>query len=136
MQIKVIIEKGENELWGRIENGEFLPVTQGQTVAEVLDNLKNLIADYLAHEGQEDNFWQKVTPSKLDFAIHYDLQGFFSELGFLNLSVIATLSGMNQSLLRQYAKGLKYPSQAQAEKIEKTVRQLARRMENFSLLTA
>lgn len=61
MKIEVIIEKSGNELWGRVEGkGDFLPTTVGHSTREVLQNLQELIADYLAHEGQEDSYWKKA----------------------------------------------------------------------------
>lgn len=134
MKIDVIIEKGKKEFWGRIEGFEFLPVTAGESVNEVLENLRMLIADYIEHEGQDDKHWKDVKVSKIEFNVHYDLQAFFDEYNFLNVSSIAAMSGMNPSLVRQYSKGIKYPSTKQAKKVETVIRELARKMNEVSLV--
>jgi predicted RNase H-like HicB family nuclease len=134
MRIDVIIEKGKKEFWGRIEGYEFLPVTVGTTVDEVLDNLKMLIADYIEHEGKDDKKFKRADVNKIKFDVHYDLRAFFDEYKFLNISSIAALSGINPSLVRQYAKGIKHPSTAQAKKVEATIHQLAEKMNRVSLV--
>lgn len=127
MKINVIIEKGKNEFWGRIEGFEFLPVTTGANVSEVAENLRMLIADYIEHERQNDKRWKRVDVNKIVFDLHYDLRSFFDEYKFLNISSVANLAGINPSLVRQYAKGIKYPSTAQAKKVEAVIRDLAKK---------
>jgi len=73
-KIEVIIEKNGDELWGRIEDkGDYLPVTVGSDIDEVLNNLKDIIADYLEHEGKADKFWSTVNVADIKFAISWDL---------------------------------------------------------------
>ncbi len=77
MKLEVIIEKGDGELWGRIEGkGNYLPTTVGESVSEIRNNLRIVIKDYLKHEGGEDKFWKKINLADLDFDIHYDLLSF------------------------------------------------------------
>ncbi len=134
MKIEVIIEKGDGEFWGRIESkGDFLPVTVGDTVSEVLHNLQDLIQDYLLHEGKEDAFWKPFVGQEIDFDLAYDLQAFFTEHKELNASAIATRAGINPGLLRQYSSGVKHPSKEQAQKIEDAIHQLADDLRAVSL---
>ncbi len=134
MKINIIIEKGKNEFWGRIEGFEFLPVTTGANIAEIEENLRMLIADYIEHEGQNDKRWKQVDAGKITFDLHYDLRAFFDEYKFLNVSSIADLAGINPSLVRQYAKGIKYPSTAQAKKVEAVIHDLAKKLNRVSLV--
>ncbi len=134
MKINVIIEKGKNEFWARVEGFEFLPVTTGASVSEVTENLRMLLADYIEHEGQDDRRWRKVDAGKITFDLHHDLRAFFDEYEFLNISSIADLAGINPSLVRQYAKGIKYASTAQAKKVEAVIRDLAKKMNRVSLV--
>lgn len=70
MKIELIIEKGNGEWWGRIEDkGNFLPVTVGDTVTDVISNMRGLLQDYQQHEGQEDQFWQEVDLDKVEFVL-------------------------------------------------------------------
>jgi predicted RNase H-like HicB family nuclease len=134
MNLEVIIEKSENELWGRIESpGHFLLTTVGSTTAAVLDNLRDLIKDYKEHEGKDDKIWKKTDLTKVNFDIRYDLQAFFDEHNFLNISEVAKRAGINTSLVRAYAAGVKHPSATQAKKIEDTLHRLATELQGVSL---
>src|SRR6185312_6435154 len=132
--LQVIIEKSDDGLYGRIEGRKsYLPVTFGNSKKEVLQNLKELIKDYQKHEGNGDSFWLKLDIEALQFEIAYDLQSFFSEHDFLNASAIARHANMNESLVRQYATGKKFPSVEQAKKLEDTIRQLTKELNKVSL---
>lgn len=134
MKIEVIIEKGDGELWGRIEGkGNFFPTTVGATTQEVLDNLKDLIQDHLEHEGKDDKYWKKAIGQELEFELAYDLQAFFIEHEEVNASAIAKRAGINAGLLRQYSSGVKHPSKEQAKKIEGAIHQLADELRAVSL---
>lgn len=132
--LQVIIEKTGDGLYGRIEGRKsFLPVTFGSSKKEVLQNLKDLIRDYQAHEKDGDNFWLKLNADNLEFEVLYDLQSFFSEHDFLNASAIARHANMNESLVRQYATGKKYPSLEQTKKLESVIRKLTKDLNKVSL---
>ncbi len=137
MKLKVIIEKNESDLWGRIEDiGLFGPVTVGSSKKEVLENLVMLIEDYKQHEGANDEAWNQVEVNQLEFEFLYDLQAFFQEFSFLKQSKIAELAGLNTSLVRQYASGLKHPSADQAMKIEAAIHLLAQELQTVSIYAA
>lgn len=132
--LQVIIEKSDNGLYGRIEGRKsYLPVTFGNSKKEVLQNLKELIKDYQQHEKEGDSFWLKLDTEALQFQVVYDLQAFFSEHDFLNASAIARHANMNESLVRQYVTGKKYPSVEQAKKLEDVIRNLTKELHNVSL---
>jgi hypothetical protein len=134
MKINVIIEKGKKEFWGRIEGFDFLPVTVGKNINEVLGSLKMLIADYIANEGRTDGQWKGFDAETVEFVMHYDLRAFFDEYKALNVSVIASKAKINRSLLQQYVTGLKHPSTNQAKKVETAIHQLAEEMHKVSLV--
>lgn len=132
--LQLIIEKGEEGLYGRIEGRKsFLPVTYGHSKQEVIENLKELIKDYQQHEKDGDAFWLKLDVNKIEFEILFDLQSFFAEHDFLNVSSIARHAGMNESLVRQYASGKKFPSTEQTKKIETVIKSLAKDLNRISL---
>lgn len=134
MKFEVIIERGDNEFWGRIENtGDFRPTTVADTVPRVIGNLRELIEDYIQHEGQKDEFWEGVKVDQVTFDLRYDLQAFFQDHDYLKITVIAKRAGMNPGLLRQYASGVKYPSADQAKKIEKAIHNLGQDLGRVSL---
>ena len=54
-KLEIIIEKNDGILWGRVENkGKFYPTPYGETIEKVVENLKELVADYVLNEGKED----------------------------------------------------------------------------------
>ncbi len=131
--LQVIIEKADEGLYGRIEGRKsYLPVTFGNSKKEVLQNLRKLIKDYQKHEKNGDSFWLKLNTETLQFAIVYDVQAFFNEHDFLNASAIARHANMNESLVRQYATGKKYPSAEQAKKLEDAIRNITKELHNVS----
>lgn len=134
MKLQVILEKGDETLQARIEGGKyFVPTTVADDLEGVLDNLKMLIEDYQQHEGKEDKYWQKVDVSKVVFELTYDLQAFFQEHEYLNVSAVARKADMNETLLRQYANGHKHPSAEQAKRIEDVVHEIATELQAVSI---
>lgn len=132
--LRVIIEKSDEESYGRIEGRKsYLPVTFGKSKKEVLENLTTLIKDYQENEKEGDGFWLNLRTDNLQFDICYDLQSFFSEYDFLNASAIARHANMNESLVRQYVTGKKYPSLEQAKKLEDTIHNLTKELSKVSL---
>jgi predicted RNase H-like HicB family nuclease len=76
MKIEVIIEPGEGEFWGRIEDkGYFLPCTVADTIEEVCRNLKDLIIDYQENDEKikDDPFWKDVKVEEVEFVLRYDV---------------------------------------------------------------
>jgi hypothetical protein len=129
--MEIIIEKNDGLLWGRIENsGNFMATPYGETKMEVIKNLKELIRDYINNEGREDKYWKKIDLENLEFEFSYDLQAYFQEHDYLKISSVAAEAGLNPGLLRQYASGVKYPSEDQADKIRKAINRIAKELLN------
>ena len=125
-KIEIIIEKNDGLLWGRVESkGKFMPTPYGTTTSRVISNLKDLIKDYVKHEGKKDPFWSKVDLNSMAFEFKYDLESFFQEHDYLKISSVAEIAGMNPSLIRQYASGVKHPSAEQADKLQRAIRKIA-----------
>lgn len=134
MKVEVIIEKSGDDLWGRIEGkGDFLPTTVGSSTEEVLAHLRELIEDYLAHEGKEDKYWKKAIGQELEFEVSYDIQAFFAAHDEVKISVIAKRAGINPALMRQYSAGVKHPSKERVKQIEVAIHQLADELQAVSL---
>ena len=128
-KIEIIIEKNDGLLWGRIERlGNFMPTPYGETKTQVIRNLKELIRDYINNEGKNDKYWKKIDLENLEFEFSYDLQAYFQEHDYLKISSVAAQAGLNPGLLRQYASGVKYPSEDQANKIRKAINKIAKEL--------
>jgi len=128
-KIEIIIEKNDGLLWGRVEGkGKFMPTPYGENTAQVVKNLKELITDYITHEGKKDKYWNRIDPENMKIDFTYDLQAFFQEHDYLKISSVAERAGLNPGLVRQYASGVKYPSAAQAGRIRTAVKKIAREL--------
>ncbi|WAC09660.1 hypothetical protein [Dyadobacter pollutisoli] len=133
-KIEVIIEKQDVNFFARIEGkGNYMPNGYGLTPKDALNNLKEIILDYQVNEGKDDKFWKKVDINTVEFELHYDLQAFFEEHDFLNITAIAKRSGINPALVRQYASGVKHPSIEQSKKLLGTIHQLGEQLQTISL---
>lgn len=125
--IKIILEKGDNEWWGRTEELDGLAVSFGKNRKELEENLRESVQLYLEENPREQSK-KNLSPEQIAFSYSVDLEAFFEKIPELKISHIAKRAGINPSLVRQYAKGLKYPSIEQAEKIENAVRELAKEL--------
>lgn len=133
MKFHIILEKGEGELWGRVESPKgiepgFLLTTVGESTGKVTDNLKDLIADFIEHEGQGSDYWKTVDISSITFDYQYELTELFEIFDVLKIGKVAQRAGINPSLMRQYASTVKFPSIEQAKKIEKAIHDLAKEL--------
>ena len=120
-KIPLIIERGEDaKLWGRINYDDNLVTDYANSIPALERKMKKLLKDFHA-------------VSDVEFEHLYDVSVFFENFNFLKQTKIAELAGINSSLLRQYATGIKHPSPEQAKKIEIAVHKLAKDLESVSL---
>ena len=122
---KLIIEKGEDGFWGRIEDSNSLITSFGETIDHLRSSMKEAMELYF-----ED--LEKPIP-KYEFELVMDIQEFFIINDFINISTLAKRIGMNSSLLRQYAKGIKFPSLKQVNKIENAIRKIGKQLSTTEL---
>ena len=113
----MIVERGEDNLTGRVTYNENLIVESADNVNELAEKLKLLLFEF---EG--------VDPKSVVFEYLYDVYALFQQFDFLNIGKVAERAGINAGLLRQYASQVKYPSAKQARKIESTIHKLAEDM--------
>lgn len=124
-KLTIIVEQNQDGYWGQIK--EYPNVfTSGETLTELLSN---------AQEAMDLYFEDSDKPLKtLRFELVVDLQEFFAINDYINITKLAKRAGMNTSLLRQYAKGIKYPSLEQVAKIENTLKEIGSELLNTHLL--
>lgn len=136
-KLEIIIEKNDGLLWGRVEEtGNFMPTPYGKNTNEVIKNLKELVRDYVLNEGKSDKFWSKLNMDDVDFAFNYDLQAYFHEHDYLKISSVARQAGLNPGLVRQYASGVKFPSNDQADKLRVAINKIARELLRHTIYIA
>lgn len=123
-KIEIIVENGGDSLSARIELDGDLLTTTGNTLEEV----RAAFAEQLA-------FFYALKENDYVFEIGYELEGFFETHPYINIAVLAERMGINASLMRQYANGIKHPSEKRVKEIEEAVHQLGRELLETHLVT-
>ena len=65
--INIIVEKSENTFQGRIEDEDFRIYDEASSTEELETKFKDLLADFIAHEGQETKKWKNVKIEDVEF---------------------------------------------------------------------
>jgi hypothetical protein len=120
--VELIIEKGDEGIWGRVNYNDNMIIEQADTFDDLKLRLKMVLHDF---EG--------IDPESITFEVRYDVYSLFEQFDFLNISKVAKYAGIHPGLLRQYASGVKQPSLTQAKKIEETLHSLAGQMQKVSV---
>ncbi|RLA59541.1 MAG: hypothetical protein DRQ89_13935 [Epsilonproteobacteria bacterium] len=124
-KVQVIIEKNDDGLWGRIP--EYPSVfTYGKTMSEVESNAIIALQLYFEELPLE---WNDI-----EIELLMDLEQFFKINDYINVTKLARRVGINTSLLRQYARGIKYPGVRQVAKIEAGLRDIGEELVKTQLL--
>ena len=124
---KLIVEKNKDGYWSQVEQlpGVF---SSGNTIPNLLENSKEALELYLEETDQE--------VKRVQFELVMDIQEFFKVNEFINITSLAKRIGMNSSLLRQYSKGIKFPSLEQVARIEKEIKQIGKELSRTELQPA
>jgi hypothetical protein len=130
----VMIEWLDGGFGAYVKAPGFLFTTEGDSVKQVADNLRDLIADYLNHEGSQTPEWQGLEIADIQFNYVYDLRAFFEHFNELKISAIATRAGLNTNLVQQYVSGNKKASESQAKKLQRAVHELANELKQIALI--
>lgn len=123
--LKVIVSGGKDQYGAWVKDVEGI-YGAGDTLEEVKGSIKEAISLFLEHN--------KDTPDVLkenpEIELIFDITGlvrYYSK--FITLPAMEILTGVNQKQLWQYANGYKTPRKETTERIEKGLKQFARRLE-------
>jgi hypothetical protein len=100
------------------------------TEADTFDLLITNLLEAINLTFEEQGFVYQL--SELKFT--YDLESFFEFYKVINAKALSERIGMNQSLLAQYIKGIKKPSDTQIRRILTGVQQIGRELAEVQLL--
>jgi len=120
-KIRVILEKADNNYSAFIPELEGC-VTTGATIQDTKQKLIEAVAFHI--EGMKNEGLEIPEPFKGEYEFEYkvDVQSLFEWFsGILTKSGVSKLTGMNQSLISQYANGIKKPSEKQTAKIQHAI---------------
>jgi predicted RNase H-like HicB family nuclease len=122
-KIKITVEKTETGF--SAYSDEYPIFTTGRTVPELINNSYEAVQFYF-----EDQY--EILHQNLRFEI--DFEQFFRYYKVLNSKFLAEKIGMNPSLLSQYVKGHKKPSENQTEKILTGIHQIGQELSEMNLI--
>ncbi len=113
-----------------------LPVTctTGADLNEVEANMHEALELHLEALKMENQPIPSSFQSNFVFDYRLDIRDFFSLFAPIKQTSVALKAGINPSLLRQYARGIKHPSLEQAKKIETAIHQLGRELLKIRLV--
>ncbi|MCK5136286.1 MAG: type II toxin-antitoxin system HicB family antitoxin [Bacteroidales bacterium] len=117
-KILVVLEKTDNNY------AAFIPildgcVATGTTVQEVKESLNEAVTFHLFGMTEEGLEIPDAIKGEYTFSYKMDVESFFEWFqGVITKAGISKLTGMNQSLVSQYANGLKKPSKKQTNRIQ------------------
>ena len=100
--------------------------TEGETLEELKENVLEAV-----NLSFEDKGFAYTAD---EITLKPDMQSFFDFYKVINAKALSERIGMNQSLLAQYIKGIKKPSQSQAQRILKGVQQVGRELASMQFL--
>ena len=101
----------------------------GITEDEAKENLFENLESILEYYGEEDKAIPDILNNgEVDFEFRYDFSGFFKAYPFFNVSELATIIGINPSLMRKYKNGLAFASREQRKKIESGIHAISKNL--------
>jgi hypothetical protein len=115
--LTLVIEKTKTGFLGRVIFKDNLIIAEASNLTVLEAKLSKLLTKH-----------HQIELSKICFKHTYDLSSLFEAFGFLKISTVAKIAGVNASLLRQYAVGNKHASQTQAKKIEDTIHRIGKQL--------
>jgi len=117
----------------------FLPdlsgcISTGETLADIKSNIREAVDFHLDGMQMENLPVPTGFQGDFDLIFKMDVESLFEWFsGILTKSAISRLTGMNQSLVSQYASGIKSPSNKQTKKIERALHSLGRELLEIEL---
>lgn len=120
----MIVEKTDTGFSAFAENYPIF--TTGKNIAELINNSYEAANLYFE---QED-----IQLSHDNFKFELDFKQFFEHYKILNSKVLANRIGINPTLLSQYVKGRKKPSEKQTVKILHGIHQIGKELTEINLI--
>jgi predicted RNase H-like HicB family nuclease len=122
-----IVEKTETGYCAYVPEFDFCG-TVGDSMLEIRTGLIEAISLFLEDSPEKCADCLGEFAESMEFDFRMDISDFFQLHNPVKQSLIAKKAGINPSLLRQYARGIKHPGVNQALKIEKAIHQLGREL--------
>jgi predicted RNase H-like HicB family nuclease len=123
-QIRMVVEKTDTGFSAFSDNYPIF--TTGRTIPELLQNALEAANLYFEDEN--------IELRQQDIKLELDFKQFFDYYNILNSRILAKRIGMNPTLLSQYIRGHKKPSDEQTEKILGGIHQIGQELSEINLI--
>lgn len=123
-QIRMVVEKTDTGFSAFSDNYPIF--TTGRTIPELLQNALEAANLYFEDEN--------IELRQHDIKLELDFKQFFDYYNILNSRILAKRIGMNPTLLSQYIRGHKKPSEEQTEKILSGIHQIGQELSEINLI--
>ena len=100
--------------------------TAGDSLEEIKSNIIDALNLYFKHN-------KKPLIKEELIKLKFDIPSFFEFYKVINAKALSERIGMNQSLLAQYSKGIKQPSEIQTKRILQGVQKLGKELASLNL---
>jgi predicted RNase H-like HicB family nuclease len=101
----------------------------GLSEKEAKENLEENLESILEYYEEENKPNPDVLgKGEITFEYKYDFSGFFKAYPVFNVSELATVIGINSSLMRKYKNGLAFASKEQRKKIETGIHLISKKL--------
>ena len=133
-RVKAIIEMGQDGLYSahtdfEIEGYSFGGFGDSALLAK--EDFMQSISEAVEMLNEELQRSYKVEDFKVEWS--YDVPSMFGCFEYLNISKFASVAGINASQMRQYARGIAYPSEKTVEKIANAITAITRDLSTIRL---
>jgi predicted RNase H-like HicB family nuclease len=123
-KILMVVEKTDTGFSAFSDNYPIF--TTGRTIPELLQNALEAANLYFEDEN--------IELRQQDIKLELDFKQFFDYYNILNSRILAKRIGMNPTLLSQYVRGHKKPSDEQTEKILSGIHQIGQELSEINLI--
>lgn len=130
MEVKLILEKTAT---GYSAYSDALPgmVTAGETIDEVKENFKEVVALQLAYLQEQNKVKEAEELKNIDLHYYLDLNTFFDYYSLFNKTQLAKYLGINSSLLRRLSSHKVELSEKKAIQIQEGLHKLADELKEY-----
>ena len=130
----VILEKNGTGQYSAYVPGLDGCIAVGETIQEVKNSITQAVEFHLEGMEEDDDEIPEVFAGRYKLVFEFDIETLFEWLsGVLTKKGVSKLTDMNQSLISQYANGIKEPGPKQRRRIEEALHDFGSELCNVSL---
>jgi transcriptional regulator with XRE-family HTH domain len=134
MNVTAIIEKGTDgtyDVYTTESTLNYMVLGQGKTVELAIEDFFNTYNEIKQAFAEENKDFTEIE----NFNFRYDLPSFLQHYSkYFSYAAMGRLTGINETQLSQYVQGYRKPGVKTAEKIEKSLHQLGKELQQLQFV--